>query len=258
MSNSNHPSTYKSKEARVPRYLGESVGPTTGENYDWHSHDFGQLISATSGSIYVGTPSRVLLLSPAMILWIPPNVEHWLRYGSNNEMYYVDVRQDEAKEIGTECRILKMTSLLNALMSASSPDLRSSCSNEHNDTFYNLLRHELVVAPDIALSISMPRDHRIKRFAEEALLDPGVIESIDTWLAEAPASRKTIERLFKKETGMTPSRWLRQACVLHAISRLAAGEKVSTVGFDMGYASTSAFSYMFRRSIGFSPSDFRT
>ena len=239
-----------------PRYLGELVRPASGESYDWHSHDFGQLISAASGSMYVGTPGHLLLLSPAMVLWIPPDVEHWMRYGSNNEMRYVDVRKGEAEMIGEDCRIMAMTPLLNALMAGTLPDRAAGRANDHNDVLHDLLRHELVTAPDVPLSIAMPQDHRIRRFAEAALDDPGVIESVETWLAEVPASRKTIERLFVAETGMPPSRWLRHARILHAISRLAAGEKVSSVAFDMGYASSSAFSYMFRRTLGRCPSDF--
>ena len=256
MTNLKHHPLSAHREPRLPRYLGESVKPMSGESYDWHSHDFGQLISAAAGSMYVGTPGRVLLLSPAMALWIPPGVEHWMRYGANNEMLYVDVRQDEAAEIGADCRIMAMTPLLGALMSATRPDKGTGRASDHDDALHDLLRHELVAAPDVALSIVMPRDHRIRRFAEAALGDPGVVESVETWLAEAPASRKTIERLFAAETGMPPSRWLRHARILHAISRLAAGEKVSSVAFDMGYASSSAFSYMFRRTLGRSPSDF--
>ncbi|MGH1477725.1 MAG: AraC family transcriptional regulator [Geminicoccales bacterium] len=253
----NHPVSDSSKTS-LPRYLGESIGPTSGESYDWHAHDFGQLICAASGSIYVGTPGRVLLLSPAMVLWIPPGVEHWMRYGSNNEMYYVDVSQDEADEIGAVCRIMTMTPLLSALIAGTMPDHGSCRANDHSDSLHDLLRHELVAAPDVSLSIVMPQDRRIRRFAESALDDPGDIESIDSWLADAPASRKTIERLFVTETGMPPLKWLRHARILHAISRLAAGEKVSSVAFAMGYASSSAFSYMFRRALGRSPSDFST
>ena len=149
-----------------------------------------------------------------------------------------------------------VTPLLNALMAGTMPDRAASRVNDHNDALHDLLRHELIAAPDVPLSVVLPQDHRIRRFAEAALDDPGVIGSVDAWLAEAPASRKTIERLFVTETGMPPSRWLRHARILHAISRLAAGEKVSSVAFDMGYASSSAFSYMFRRTLGRSPSEF--
>lgn len=258
MSSIEHQPVGYNKGPDIPRYWGEAVGPTTGQRYDWHSHENGQLIFTTLGSIYVGVSNRVLLLSPAMILWIPPNIDHWLRYGSNNQLHYVGVREDEAEKIGADYRIMRMTALLHALMSATLPDVRLGCTGAHNKAFFNLLRHELIEAPDIELSISMPRDERIRRFTEEALLNPGQIESIDTWLADCPASRKTIERLFTKETGMPPSQWLRQASVLHAVSKLSAGEKVSSVAHDLGYATSSAFSYMFRRTLGCSPNDFRT
>lgn len=251
----NHPLSDPGKKP-VPRYLGETIKPSSGESYDWHSHDVGQLTYAASGSMYVGTPDSVLLLSPAMALWIPPGVDHWMRYGSNNEMRYVDVRQDEAEKIGMECRVMAMTPLLNALISGTMPEKGEGRGDEHDEALHDLLRHELIAAPDVPLSVAMPSDTRIRRLAEAALNNPGSIESVEDWLAEAPASRKTAERLFAAETGMTPSRWLRHARILHAISRLAAGEPVSTVALDMGYGSSSAFTYMFRRALGRTPSEF--
>ncbi|MEM7172756.1 MAG: helix-turn-helix transcriptional regulator [Pseudomonadota bacterium] len=256
MTKPNHHPLHDTEESPPPRYLGEAVKPPSGESYDWHSHHFGQLISAASGSMYVGTPGHVLLLSAAMVIWIPPGVQHWMRYGSNNEMRYVDVRHDEAEKIGSVCRVMAMTPLLGALMAETIPKNPKRRANDHDSSLHDLLRHELLAATDVPLSIIMPRDRRIRRIAQAALDDPGTIGSVEGWLADAPASRKTIERLFAAETGMPPLRWLRHARVLHAISRLAAGEKVSSVAFDMGYASSSAFSYMFRQTLGRSPSDF--
>lgn len=244
------------RQSGKPRYLGETITEKPGQSYDWHNHEFGQLVTAASGSMYVGTPGQVLLLSPAMVIWIPPLVEHWMRYGSKNEMHYVDVPPGEAEIIGSNCRVMATTPLLNALISETMPEARTGRSQGHNEALFNLFRYELVSAPDVPLSITMPRDSRVRRFAEAALEDPGIFTSVETWLADVPASRKTIERVFAAETGMPPSRWLRHARILHAISRLAAGEKVSSVAFDMGYASSSAFSYMFRRSLGHSPSAF--
>ncbi|MEO1190098.1 MAG: helix-turn-helix domain-containing protein, partial [Pseudomonadota bacterium] len=131
-------------------------------------------------------------------------------------------------------------------------------ASEHKDTLHDLLRLELVAAVDVPLSIAMPQDDRISAIAEAAFSDPSIFTSVDSWLANAAASRKTAERLFISETGMPPSRWLRHARVLHAISKLAAGEKVSSVAFDMGYGSASAFSYMFRQTLGRNPRDFLT
>lgn len=243
-------------ETRRPRYLGEAISPESGEGSDWHTHEFGQIVSATSGSMYVGTRKGVLLLSSAMVVWIPPDVEHWNRYGSNNDMLYVDVNRDEASTLGAESRIMAITPLLNALMAATLPENLSGRASRHIVALHDLLREELIAAKDVSLSIIMPNDRRIWRFAKAALDDPGSVESVDAWLADAAASRKTIERLFIVETGMPPSRWLRQARILHAVSRLAAGEKVSSVAFSLGYDSSTAFAYMFRRTLGMRPSDF--
>jgi AraC-like DNA-binding protein/quercetin dioxygenase-like cupin family protein len=239
-----------------PRYLGETIKPEPGESYDWHTHDYGQLISAASGSMYVGTPDRVLLLSPAMAVWIPPDTDHWMRYGSNNVMLYVDVNREEAPQLGKGCRVVAMTPLLGALFVATMPEVTDARESSHTDALHVLLRHELLNARDVPLSLAMPQDARVRELAQSALDDPGAVRSIEGWLAEAAASRKTIERIFISQTGMPPSKWLRHARILHAVSLLAAGQKVSSVAFDMGYESSSAFSYMFRQTLGESPSEF--
>ena len=138
------------------------------------------------------------------------------------------------------------------------PDSESSgLTKPHEAALYDLLFHEILAARDIPLSIAMPQDKRISGLAQAAIDDPGSIASIDEWFIGASASRKTIERLFITETGMPPSRWLRQIRILHAVSQLAAGKKISSVALDLGYQSPSAFTYMFRSAIGLSPRDFR-
>jgi AraC-like DNA-binding protein len=48
--------------------------------------------------------------------------------------------------------------------------------------------------------------------------------------------------------------WRQQARLIEALARLGAGEPVTTVAFDLGYESPSAFTAMFRRSLGVTPS----
>jgi AraC-like DNA-binding protein len=52
---------------------------------------------------------------------------------------------------------------------------------------------------------------------------------------------------------MTFAGWRRRLRLLAAVSRLAGGESVTTVSYDLGYHSPSAFVAMFRRSLGTSP-----
>ncbi len=242
----------------TPRYAGESVGSTSGEYSPWHAHPFGQLITARRGSLIIGTRNRVLLLSPAMVLWIPPDAQHWMRSQAPNEMLFVDVTGPEAAALGDRCRVLAMTPILQALMAATLPGAAGRLSEAHRQALFDLLRFEICNADDMPLSVQLPEDRRIRPLADAALKAPDTIRDVSAWIASAPASRKTVERLFVNETGMTPSRWLRHVRLLHAVVRLSSGEKVGNVALDLGYGSSSAFTFMFRQTLGLSPRAFAT
>ncbi len=90
--------------------------------------------------------------------------------------------------------------------------------------------------------------------AEGAVANPGGISSISAWADNAPASRKTVERLFVRETGLTPSQWLKQARLIFAVVALAKGHSVTSIALDLGYATPSGFTFMFRQALGIAPS----
>jgi AraC-like DNA-binding protein len=52
---------------------------------------------------------------------------------------------------------------------------------------------------------------------------------------------------------MNLSAWRQQACLVAALPRLAEGEAVTTVALDLGYATSAAFTAMFKRVLGMSP-----
>lgn len=204
----------------------------------------------------VGTTRHVLLLSPAMVLWVPPDAQHWMRTSRDNEMLHVDVNRAEAAALGQECRVMAVSPLLAAVMRATLPEAGAVRDRGHRETLHDLLRAELQAAKDVPLSVILPGDRRIRPLAERALEEPGAVPSVEDWVQGVAASRKTVERLFIAETGMTPLRWLRQARAMRAVTELAAGEKVVTVALNAGYSSPSAFAYMFRQTLGLSPSHF--
>ncbi|MGV8267592.1 helix-turn-helix domain-containing protein, partial [Pseudomonas aeruginosa] len=56
------------------------------------------------------------------------------------------------------------------------------------------------------------------------------------------------------ELGVTFVHWRRQVRLAAALPRLAAGEAVARIAVDLGYQTPSAFSAMFRRLTGSTPS----
>lgn len=57
---------------------------------------------------------------------------------------------------------------------------------------------------------------------------------------------------------MSFGRWRQQLHIGLALQRLASGQSVMNVAFDLGYESTSAFIAMFRRMLGTTPARYFT
>ncbi|MGV2904749.1 helix-turn-helix domain-containing protein, partial [Achromobacter sp. AGC25] len=71
--------------------------------------------------------------------------------------------------------------------------------------------------------------------------------------SSAGMSRRTFTRLFRAQTGVSVAAWRQQVCLLAAIERLSQGQAVTRVALDLGYASPSAFTSAFRRTMGDTP-----
>jgi AraC-like DNA-binding protein len=66
-------------------------------------------------------------------------------------------------------------------------------------------------------------------------------------------------RLFKRETGVTPHRFLVQTRIRQAIDLLLdTSRPVTEIAFDVGFADLSNFINAFRREVGVSPRQYRT
>lgn len=112
-------------------------------------------------------------------------------------------------------------------------------------------------ACDAPYSARMPTDYRLLRVCRQILDDPSDQRDLDEYAALAGMSRRTFTRLFRQETGMGLAVWRQQVRLMEAVSLLAMGQPVTTVAFDVGYESPSAFTAMFHRSFGAPPSQYR-
>jgi AraC-like DNA-binding protein len=53
---------------------------------------------------------------------------------------------------------------------------------------------------------------------------------------------------------MSFAEWRQQACLSVALPKLAAGEAITTIAYDLGYDGPGNFSTMFKRVLGVAPS----
>lgn len=115
-------------------------------------------------------------------------------------------------------------------------------------------------APQLGLALTMPTDPRARAVADRvcrALKAGGEDTATLAQLTRGVgASPRTAERLFVKETGMSFGRWRQQARLQFAVRRLGEGVPVTTVAFECGYESVSAFVTMFKRALGTTPGQY--
>ena len=71
---------------------------------------------------------------------------------------------------------------------------------------------------------------------------------------ETGLSARTIERLFRHETGMSVGAWAKQLRLVLALEKLAAGQSVGDAAFEVGYSNPSNFIVDFRTAFGVTPS----
>ena len=70
-------------------------------------------------------------------------------------------------------------------------------------------------------------------------------------------TERTLARYSQKELGMSLHEWRQRLKVMKAMTMLNQGKTIESIAFDLGYASASAFIYMFKRWMGFTPDQFR-
>lgn len=222
-----------------------------------HSHDRAQLIYATAGTMRVSTDDGVWVVPPQRGLWMPPGVRHSIVMTGDVTMRTLYLRDDAARGMPPACHVLPVSALLRELIIRATELPLHYNEKGPAGHVVALLLAELHQAGALPLQLPMPRDKRLRQICETLLGAPGDPRTLEQWASTANASARTLARLFVTETGLTFGAWRQQARVLEAMGRLGSGEPVTEVALDLGYDSVSAFSAMFRRAAGASPSQYR-
>ncbi|MGO9604253.1 MAG: AraC family transcriptional regulator [Candidatus Binataceae bacterium] len=218
-----------------------------------HSHPWHQLVYASRGVMTVRTPEGAWVVPIHRGVWVPAHTRHSIQMSgpvSLRTLYIVPIL---CNGLPDRCRAIAISPLLRELI------LRmvevSSLSNripEHAHLISVLIDHMRAMESE-AIHLPLPRDRRAKRIAVLLQSEPSDPRSLGELSRIAGASKRTLERLFKSETGLGFGKWRQQLRLGQALRLLAAGEPVTTAALDVGYDSTSAFISAFRMTFGTTP-----
>jgi AraC-like DNA-binding protein/mannose-6-phosphate isomerase-like protein (cupin superfamily) len=221
-----------------------------------HAHPRGQLIYAESGSMRVVCGRDIWIVPPSQAVWVPPGIEHEVYFPGRVSLLNLFIDPSAAVGMPESCVVVKVSSLLRELLRKAAYTGDDYRRDSVEWRLIQVLIDELRQAEPTLLHLPQARDPRVLFVIEALLKNPGNECGLNEWGKMAGASGRTLARLFVLETGLTFGAWRRRLLLQRGIDRLYNGDSVTTVAFDLGYRSMSAFIEMFRRTLGTSPGQY--
>lgn len=218
-----------------------------------HSHPRGQLIYASSGVMRVICNNDVWVVPPSQAVWVPPDIQHEVYFPGEVSLRNLFIDQSVISGLPSDCKILKVTPLLRELILKAVSIGDSYAINSPGFRLMMVILDELRQAEPTELHLPMGRDERLLRVIDWLLQNPGDKRELEDLAKSCGASSRTLSRLFVQETGLTFGVWRKRLVLQQAIERLTGGQSVTRIAYDLGYQSISAFSEMFRQTLGVTP-----
>jgi AraC-like DNA-binding protein len=219
-----------------------------------HRHVRAQLIYATRGIMRIDTPDGIWVVPPLRAVWVPPSVDHEIGVSSTACLRTLLIEPTARISLPRECCVVEVSGLLRELI------LRVVALAEKSSTppdhMVELILDEIRQVRVLPVHIPLPHDARALKVCQGILQNPADARTCVQWGGAVGASPRTLERLFLRETGTSFRVWRQQARLLAALVRLAAQVPISVVAVDLGYQSPSAFTAMFKRTLGCPPKEF--
>lgn len=210
-----------------------------------------QLIYAAQGVVTVETATGAWVLPAHRALWVPDGTEHSIHAGGLVSLRSLYFRARRARRLPRACCAVNVPSLLRELILVCVDLGALDARRPVHRRLAGVVMDQLKELPSTPLQLPQPQDTRAREMAQLLRRSP------DRGLAEAAgacgAGLRTMERLFREETGMPLGAWLRRLRLQLALEHLAGGASVNEAARVCGYKGASAFVAMFRRELGVTP-----
>lgn len=219
-----------------------------------HAHPAGQLMMISEGICRLRLPGQETLLADGAISWIPSGVPHSVEVDGAIAGISLFTEGVGAELWPASVRHLPANAFLTGLFARA---IGVQANERRLANLCTVIADEITAAHQSRIAVPMPRNKSLRMICQNILAAPAKRWSVEEICITIGWSRRTFERRFTRETGLSYGRWKTQARMARAAQLLASGKPVTEVTFDVGYDSMSAFSTAFRALTGSRPSDFR-
>jgi len=239
------------------RWLGQIASVSwdfrDGETIPEHFHPEHQLVYASTGVMTVYTSQGVWVVPPLRAVWIPATTLHRLTMAGRVSMRTLYFLPNLRRGLPSRCLVMNVSPLLRQLILHACQFKRLNRKSPAQRRLIDIILDQLEAVPSIPLQLPHPSDPRALRLVQVLSADPADERTLEKLCHVCGASKRTVERIFLRETSMTFGKWRQQLRLLRSMQLLAGGEKVTAAALEAGYNSPSAFIAMFRRELGTTP-----
>lgn len=241
------------QRAGGPHVRAVAVGFSSGYRWRAHRSEWGQLVRASPGMIRVRIGDAHWVVPPHQGVWIPHDTPHEVEMSGKGVLQRVYVERSTARSLASTPGVVSISPLLRELLRRVLRQGTLDRAIRRERHLIDIMLDEFSAERAAPLELPMPSDPRARRAAERMREDPPTPGSRSALSREAHASTRTLERLFRAETGLSLGTWQQRARLMRAMSMLADGASVTAAGVASGYSSTSAFVAAFRHATGITP-----
>jgi AraC-like DNA-binding protein len=220
-----------------------------------HRHSWNQLVYAIAGALTVKADGRRLVISPEQAVWLPAGTKHSVGSLMGAEFRSLWVSNEASPGITARSTVIQVSPLLQALI------VEAASLNQEDHHYAGrviaLILEQLRRAPAISGALPWPTHPGLLALCETLYADPANPRHSDKWGAEIGMSPRTLTRQFEREVGMSLRTWRQRLRLFKAIELLGSELPITEIALRLGYASASAFIFMFRSEMSMSPLQYR-
>ncbi len=225
-----------------------------------HQHQKGQLVYVESGFQYITIEEKKYLLPQNHAAWIPPNAIHKTNSHSEKINLMIMFAEVDSKEpFFQEVNVFSVPPVLKEMIKYSEKWSKLMTKDHYETVFLQALFNELprFAEYSLKLHIILPKDKRLTHVIGY-LHDHYQNEIKMEDLADiALLSTRTLERIFKKETGLTLSKYQQMLRIIKSLEFLSSNDlTISETAYKVGYKSVQAYTRSFQSVMQFRPTDF--
>jgi AraC-like DNA-binding protein len=222
----------------------------SGEEIDAHRHDDHQIVYAGRGVLVVTTSNGSWVAPANRAIWIPAGTFHAHRAYGELRLHTLGLPATDNPLRLDAPTVLAVGPLLRELIIAYTCDTEDTAERTR---LRAVLLDQLRASPQQPLHVPTPTVPLLCAVCDILQADPGDTRTLAELGRAVGASDRSLSRLFRNDLGMTFPQWRTQLRLQRALVLLAEETPVTTVAYQCGWSSASAFIDVFRRSFGHTP-----